>query len=392
MRLLCGFLLLAAVAFAQPIVLQTSTMLDGRGGRVQNQQITIENGKITRVGPGTAPATYDLRGLTVLPGWIDTHVHLSWHFNEQNRLEIGGSKDALYTAANAWATLQGGFTTIQSLGAPVDGEVRGMIERGLLPGPRILSSLRQINEKTGEPEQLRTIVQQMKKDGADVVKLFATASIRDGGAQTMTDAQLQAACGEAKAQGLRAVVHAHAAGGAKAAIRAGCTGIEHGTMLDDETLRLMAQRGIYFDPNFLVLHNYLDRKPQFLGIGNYTEEGFASMVQALPLLKDVLQRAMAQHVKIVFGTDAVAGAHGRNAEEFVYRVQEGGLTPADALLSANSTAAASLGLADQIGAIAPGLAADIIAIEGDPLSDIKAVRRVVFVMKGGVVYKNLAKK
>lgn len=391
MRLVLA-LLLSMTAAAQPLVVRTSTLLDGHGRVLRDQQITIEAGRIIKVAPnGKEQAAYDLRGLTVMPGWIDTHVHLNWHFDYQDRLEIGGPKDALYTAADAWATLQGGFTTVQSLGAPIDGEVRDLVAKGLLPGPRILTSLRQINERSGEPEQLRAMIRKMKSDGANVVKLFATASIREGGAQTMSDAQLQAACGEAKAQGLRAVVHAHAAAGAKAAIDAGCTGIEHGTMLDDSTLKLMAQKGIFFDPNFLVLHNYLDRKPQFLGIGNYTEEGFASMVKALPLIADVLKRAMANKVKVVFGTDAVAGSHGRNAEEFIYRVREGGISPAEALLSAHETAAASLGLADRIGSIAPGMSADLVAVEGNPLEDITAVRRVVFVMKDGKVYRNSAR-
>jgi imidazolonepropionase-like amidohydrolase len=203
----------------------------------------------------------------------------------------------------------------------------------------------------------------------------------------MTDAQIQAACGEAKAAGKRSLVHAHASDGARAAVLAGCTAIEHGTMLDDGVLELMAARGTYFDPNFLVLHNYLDNKPKFLGIGNYTEEGFAYMQKALPLIADVMRRAMAHNVKILLGTDAVAGAHGRNAEEFIYRVRDGGQKPMDAIVSGTSLAAESLGMGDRIGAIAPGMEADMVATLGNPAEDITAVRRVVFVMKGGKVYK-----
>jgi imidazolonepropionase-like amidohydrolase len=153
----------------------------------------------------------------------------------------------------------------------------------------------------------------------------------------------------------------------------------------------MASRGVYFDPNFLVLHNYLDNKPKFLGIGNYTDEGFAAMEKGLPLVADVYKRARAHHVKIVLGTDAVAGSHGRNAEEFIYRVKDGGDKPMDALVTGMSMAAESLGMANQIGSIAPGMQADLVAVQGDPLADITAVRRVVFVMKGGVVYKNGAR-
>jgi len=383
---------------AQPVVLKTSTILDGKGNVLKNRTIVIEDGKISRISGGAEKASYDLTGLTVMPGWIDTHVHFAYHFDANNRSEEGGagSKEApalsaLYAEANAYATLMGGFTTIQSVGAEVDGPVRDLINAGQLPGPRIITSLRAIYKDTGTPEQIRAFVRKAKADGADVVKLFATASIRDGGAQTMSDDQIRAACGEATAVGLRSVVHAHASSGARAAVLAGCSSIEHGVLLDDETLKLIASHGVYFDPNFLVFHNYLENKPKFLGIGNYTEEGFAYMQKAIPQMSDVLKRAMALHMKIVLGTDAVAGSHGRNAEEFIYRVKDGGQPPMDAIISGTSVAAESLRLSDKIGSIAPNMAADIVAVDGDPLKDITAVRRVVFVMRNGKVYKNVAR-
>jgi imidazolonepropionase-like amidohydrolase len=286
-----------------------------------------------------------------------------------------------------YAILTGGFTTVQSVGAELDGDLRDQIGAGTIPGPRLITSLRSINENTGDAVRIRAFVRKMKGDGADVVKLFATASIRDGGRMTMTVDQINAACGEAKAVGLRSVVHAHAPDGAKAAILAGCTSIEHGTFLDDGTLDLMAERGTFFDPNFLVLHNYLDNKSKFLGIGNYTEEGFAAMEKGLPLVAEVLKRARKHHVKVVLGTDGVAGAHGRNAEEFIYRVKDGGDTPMEALTSGMSVAAESLGMAAQIGSIGEGMQADLVAVQGNPLDDITAVRRVAFVMKAGKVYK-----
>ncbi len=330
-----------------------------------------------------------------MPGWIDTHVHPTWYFNAEGRYEPGGrgskatpQQAALFAAANLYATLMGGFTTVQSVGAELDADLRSMTTSDAIPGPRLITSLGSIDERTGNPEQIRAFVKRMKAGGADLVKLFATASIRDGGKMTMTPEQIQAACGEAKAQGLRAVVHAHSSDGAKAAVEAGCTSIEHGTFLDDATLKLIASRGVYFDPNFLVLHNYLENKPKFLGIGNYTEEGFRAMEQGLPLVADVLKRARRQNVKVVLGTDAVAGAHGRNAEEFIYRVKDGGDHPMDAITSGTSMAAESLAMADRIGSIAEGFEADLVAVEGNPLDDIAAVRRVVFVMKHGRVYKN----
>jgi imidazolonepropionase-like amidohydrolase len=388
-------LLVVALAAAQPIVIKTSTILDGKGHILKNKAIVVEGGRISRVADGVGNAAYDLTGLTVMPGWIDTHVHLGWHFNHENRLEQGGpgskethEQSALYAEGNAYATLMGGFTTVQSVGSAIDGDLRDLINAGVIPGPRILTSLRAVTESAGEPEKIRAYVRKMKEDGADVIKLFATASIRDGGKQTMTDEQVLATCSEAKALGLRSVVHAHAPGGARAAVLAGCTSVEHGALLDDATLQLIADHGTFFDPNFLVLHNYLDNKPKFLGIGNYTEEGFGYMEKAIPMMADVLKRAMAHHVRIVLGTDAVAGAHGRNAEEFIYRVKDGGQPAMDAIVSGTSLAAESLGLQDKVGSIAEGREADIVAVAGNPLDDITSVRKIVFVMKGGRVYKN----
>ena len=282
--------LLAAAAIAQvppiaqPIVISTTTLFDGRGHVLRNQQITVENGRITRIAPGNGKPAIDLSGLTVMPGWIDTHVHPTWFFNQDDRLEQEGpgakstpQQAALHAEANLYATLMGGFTTVQSVGAALDGDLRYVIARDSLPGPRLLTSLAQVTQKSGDPEQIRALVDKLNADGADVIKLFATASIRDGGKMTMTADQIDAACGEARKVGLRAMVHAHASEGARAAIMAGCTTIEHGTFLDDATLELMAARGVYFDPNFLVLHNYLDNKAKFLGIGNYNEQGFAYM-------------------------------------------------------------------------------------------------------------------
>jgi imidazolonepropionase-like amidohydrolase len=390
-------MLAVTIAAAQPTTIKTTTILDGKGHVLKNKQIVVEWNRIAGISDAKGRATYDLSGLTVMPGWIDTHTHPSWHFNKDDRLDQGGrnSKEqpgeaALRVEANAYATLMGGFTTIQSVGAEIDKPLRDLINSGMLPGPRIITSLRAVTENTGSPEQIRTYVRKMKEDGADVIKLFATKSIRDGGAQSMTDEQIQATCDEATKLGMRSVVHAHASAGARTAVLAGCTSIEHGAFLDDATLQLLADHGAYFDPNFLVLHNYLDNKPKFLGIGNYNEEGFAYMEKAVPLMADVLKRAMAHHVKIVLGTDAVAGAHGRNAEEFIYRVKDGGQAAMDAIVSGTSLAAESLRMQDKIGAVQEGLEADLVAVEGNPIEDITAVRHVVFVMKGGKVVKNVA--
>jgi imidazolonepropionase-like amidohydrolase len=388
-KLFCFALLFALSSSGQNrIVLQTSTILDGKGGVLRNRQIVIEGGKIQTVQAGTLPITYDLHGFTVMPGWIDTHVHLNWHFDADHKLVNRGDtpqSSALYTAENAWITLQAGFTTVQSLGAPIDVEVRDRITRGSLPGPRILTSIRQITDQSGNPDAIRELVRKTKAEGADVIKLFATKGMGAGGAQSMSDEQIQAACGEAKSVGLRAAVHAISSAGAKAAVLAGCTSIEHGDFLDDETLKLMAERGTYFDPNFLVLHNYIDNRASF---PNISDDGITALQKAIDPTADVLRRAHAHHVKIVFGTDAVAGAHGRNAEEFIYRVRDAHEPPMDTLKSATSLAAESLGMSDRMGAIAPGLEADLIATDGNPLDDITAVRRVVFIMKSGKTFRS----
>ena len=378
---------------AGPIVIQADRILDGRGKVLGPARIVIENGKITRLAAESPPVTYDLRGYTVLPGWIDTHVHIGSHFGRDGRLatETEPPQEAsLGAAENAWLTLMGGFTTIQSLGETGDLALREAIKRGL-PGPRILTSLDPIfgkGDSTGTPEEMRAMVRQRAAQGADVIKIFASKSMRVGAGPTLTQAQLAVLCGEAKALGLRSLVHAYRASIRDAAL-AGCTQVEHATYASAEDVRIVAAQGTYFSPQIgLVIQNYLENKARYLGIGNYTEAGFAIMERDLPEDYVICRIAIATPgIRMVFSTDATAGAHGRNAEEFIGRVRDCGQDPMAAMVSANALAAESLGMAGRIGTIAPGFEADIIAIDGDPLTDLSAVRRVVFVMKGGVVYK-----
>jgi len=380
------------------IVIAASTVLDGKGRVLRNTRIVIEGSKIVAVDSKAGPVDYDLRGLTVLPGWIDAHVHITWSFGRDGRNAGpgGASQEAAYSAAaNAWVTLMAGFTTVQSVGSPTDIPLRDAIAKGALPGPRILTAVEPLlgqGETTGTPDEIREYVRKQKEAGADLIKIFASQSIRLGGGMTLSQEQLNAACDEAKKRGLRTLVHAYK-DAVRAATLAGCTEIEHGTMATDDDLKLMAQKGTYLDPQAgLVIENYLLNKDKFLGTPGYTEEGFAAMEKVLSLNHQLVQRAVkTPGLKIVFGTDALAGSHGRNAEEFIDRVRDGGMDPMAAMVSANSLGAEALGMANQIGAIAPGLQADIIALDGDPLKDISAVRRVVFVMKGGVVYKNAAR-
>ncbi|HKH47959.1 MAG TPA: amidohydrolase family protein [Thermoanaerobaculia bacterium] len=384
------------VLAADSVTIRVGKLLDGRGGAIEDATITVQGSKIVSVERGgNGTPTWDLRGLTVMPGGIDTHVHLTWHFDENDRLaddeKEPASRTALYAVENGLVTLRSGITTVQSLGAPLDKEIRDAIARGIVPGPRVLTSLEPLADPEQTPEKLREVVRQRKAEGADVIKIFASKSIREGGGPTFSQEQLDAACGEAKKVGLRVVVHAHGVESARRASAAGCTSIEHGVLLDVETLKFLADHGTYFDPNTdLVFRNYLENMKKFLGIGNYNEEGFAQMRRAGPLILNVFKQALkTPGLKIVFGTDALAGSHGHNFEELIYRVETGGQDPMAAIISATSLAAESLSLQDRIGTVAPGYEADLIAVEGDPSKDIRALQRVEWVMKGGRVVERM---
>ncbi len=402
---LAAALLLAPAVRAQgagPVLVHAGRMVDVAAGRVLDDRgILIEDGKIRDVGAwsdvsgrAAAAPVVDLSRETVLPGLIDVHTHVVWYFNRQGRLHTEKDGDtpaqaALAAAGNAWATLAGGFTTIQSVGAPEDRDLRDAIARGTVPGPRILTSLEPLDESTGDAEKLRQTVRERKAQGADLIKIFASKSIRDGGAPTLSREQLDAACGEAKSLGLRTLVHAHSVESMRRATMAGCTQIEHGIFATREILTLMAERGTIFDPQCsLIFRNYLENKPKYLGIENYTEAGFAAMEKAVPLAVATLKLALTvPNLKMAYGTDAVAGAHGRNVEDLVCRVDDAGESPMRAIAGATRDSAESLGLGAEIGTIAAGYRADLIAVDGDPSREIAALRRVVFVMKDGRIYR-----
>lgn len=391
----CAVLLQGAAIFAQSsaITIRAGAVLDGKGGVTPNAVLVVDGSKIQRVAPATGPITYDLQHLTVLPGLIDTHVHIAWHFGPDGRFAgargQSPAEEMGYTLENAYTTLMSGFTTVQSVGNPIDKEARDAIARGVVPGPRILTCLTAITNPKMTLDEIREHVHKMKAAGADLIKIFASQSIRSGGQQTLSKEQIETACGEAKAQGMRSMVHVYGPDTIKQVIEAGCTAIEHANFIDDEGMRLAAEHGTYFDPNIgLVAQNYLGNRARYQGIGNYDDAGFAAMEKGIPGNLEMFKRALkVKGLLTVFGTDAVAGAHGRNVEELVYRVQQGGQDAGAAIVSITSLAARSMGLEGQVGTIAPGMEADLIAVAGDPLKDITALRRVVFVMKGGKVYK-----
>jgi imidazolonepropionase-like amidohydrolase len=383
-----------AALLLSALIIRAPRVIDGRGHLLRNAAVVVDGGKIVAIDAHPKRADIDLPNATLMPGGVDTHVHIGWHFDAAGKSEPGGGESkeppaevALYAAENAYRTLLGGITTVQSLGAPVDKPLREAIARGVLPGPRILTAIEPIFDDKLTVEQLRAHVNRVADEGADVVKVFASQSIRTGGGPTMSQEQMNAICGEAKKRGLRVAVHAHGVESVTRAVNAGCTSIEHGALIDQATLDLMAAHGTYFDPNTdLIFRNYFENKPHFLGTPGYTEEGFAAMEKAVPRVLHVFKKALrTPHLKIVFGTDAVAGAHGRNFQELEYRVRVGGQDPMSAITSATSLSAESLGLADRTGTLAPGFDADLIAVAGNPLDDIGALEHVVFVMKGGKI-------
>ncbi len=382
---------------APAMVLLTDRALDGAGAVLKAARIGVSNGRITslKAAAGKAlpgQAVIDLRGYTVMPGWIDVHVHLDSHFDRDGR--IATEKEpiadaALGIAANAWDDLMGGFTTVQSVGDDSEKPLRDAIRDRGFPGPRVLTSLAWIEGDASTPtDALRDMVRERKAHGADLIKIFASSSQRVGATPTRSEDQLRVLCQEAHAQGLRAMVHAYRSQVAAAA-RAGCDEVEHATYASEADVQVAIAAGTYLSPQVgLVVQNYIENQARYLGVGNYTAEGMATMQRDLHYDFEICKlMVQSPGAKVVFSTDATAGAHGRNAEEFIGRVEHCGQSPMAALVSANSVAAGAIGMGDRLGRLRPGYDADIIALDGDPLTDLTAVRRVVFVMRGGVIYK-----
>ena len=401
---------LAALAIGAPArsqdqpatVIRAAMLLDGRGVRMANAAVVVRGDRITEVLVGDAARAaarpgvlvIDLGAATLMPGLIDGHVHINSYFNAAGRIHGRNDGDtpamtAMGIASNLRRMVMSGVTTAQSMGASEDATYRAAIANGSIVGPHLLTSLNPISNERLSPDSMRAIVRQRKAEGADAIKIFASKSIREGGATTMSAEQMNAMCGEARSLGLRTLVHAHSAESMQLAVSAGCTQIEHGIFVTPEVLKLMAQKGTYFDPQCgLIFRNYLENRAKYEGSGNFNEEGFASMQKAIPEAARIIGEAYATPgLKMVWGTDAVAGAHGRETDDLICRVREGKQPAMSAIVSATSGGAEALGLGREIGSLAKGYRADIIAVSGDPSQRIEALRDVVFVMSAGRVVR-----
>jgi imidazolonepropionase-like amidohydrolase len=407
----------------KPIVLKAARLFDAKSGKlVTPGVVVVAEGKITAAGPGVAtPAgaqVIELGDATLLPGFIDAHTHITgqpgddWRQDIIDRMQRTIPERTLEALPYARATLMAGFTTVRNLGGEdyIDVGLRNGIRRGRAVGPRIIAATAGMGTTGGHcdsgnswrkgllaqesgqgvadgPEAFRALVREHIKYGADVIKVCATGGVLsrndDVESPQLTQAELDAIVEEAHARKRKVAAHAHGAEGAKRAIRAGVDSIEHGSFLDDEALELMKRKGTFFVPTQIALRGVRERYEK----GLLAPEQVPKFKAAEAAARQAVSKAIARGVRIAFGTDAGVFAHGRNAEEFALLV-EAGMSPAAALRAATIVDAELLGLTNQLGTLEAGKLADVIAVPGDPLQDIRRTEQVFFVMKEGVIYRN----
>ena len=410
----------AAAGPAPALVVRAARLFDGAGSDLRrNVAVVIRDGRIERVAsadgfqPPPGASTVDLGDVTLLPGLIDCHVHLSMELTRGWELQAvkGTPADAaLVGVVGAQKTLRAGFTTVRNLG-DAGGEsvaLRNAIDRGMLPGPRIVTARHMLSITGGHgdwnggfrpgltllgfdpaeaglcdsPDACRAAVRTQVKYGADVIKISATGGVLSAGdeigARQFSDEELRAIVSEAHLLGRKVAAHAHGTAGLKAAVLAGVDSIEHGSILDDEAIRLMKERGTALVPT-LMAGETVEAGAR---AGTLPDFAVAKALVVRPKMVDSFRRAAAAGVRIAFGTDSAVSPHGKNAHEFELMVQ-GGMTPVAALKAATKTAAELLGREAEIGTIAAGKVADLVAVPGDPLRDISVVQRPVAVFQAG---------
>jgi imidazolonepropionase-like amidohydrolase len=417
------FLFLFAVShlFAQKTYIWCGTLIDGVSNESKkNMTIIIEKDKITGVEngfskPGTNDKTIDLKTKTVTPGWIDMHVHVESETKKGNvadKFIVNPADVAFESLKYVNVTLMAGFTTVRDLGGSgVNISLRNAINKGLVVGPRIFTAGKSIattgghadptngyrKDLMGDPGPKEGVingaddayhaVRQRYKDGSDLIKITATGGVlsqaKDGANAQFTEEEVKAIVAAAKDYGYKVAAHGHGAEGIKRAIRGGVNSIEHGSVMDDECIQLLKQYGTWYVPTITAGRSVADsaKIP-----GYYTDIVTPKALSIGPQLQTTFAKAYKAGIKIAFGTDAGVFKHGLNWLEFTYMI-ESGMKPMDAIKSATINAAELLGEKERLGSIEINKLADIVAVDGDPLTDSKVFGKVVFVMKGGVVYK-----
>jgi len=425
-KIVPSWILAASLVAASPLsaasLIHAGRVIDGVSDRVQSEvTIVVDDGRITAVEAGYRTPTadddvIDLRSATVLPGLMDMHTHLSSEFSAKSYLErfqLNPADYAYRSVLYAERTLDAGFTTVRDLGDSynVTISLRNAIDRGFVDGPRILTAAKSIATTGGHADptngmssylhgdpgpkegvvngvaDARKAVRQRYKDGADLIKITATGGVlsvaKSGQNPQFSMEELEAIIETANDYGFHVAAHAHGAEGMKRAVRAGVRSIEHGTYMDDETIELMKKHGTYYVPTIMA-GEWVAQKSKVDGFFPEVVRPKAAAIG--PVIQETFARAYKAGVKIAFGTDSGVSAHGDNAREFTLMV-EGGMPEMEAIQSATMTTAELLGLEAEIGSIEPGKQADLIAVQGDPLTDISILESVHFVMKGGDVHK-----
>ena len=421
----CSLIVFSSFLFGQITIIHSGVLFDGKSKTpLLVHSVLIENDRIIDVvegyvDPGENDVAVDLNGFTVLPGLMDMHVHLSGESNPKKYMEkftMNRDDYAYRSVSFAEKTLMAGFTTVRDLGGPINTSLRNAINNGSIIGPRIYSAGKAIAstgghadptngmrfDLLGDPgpkdgvvnglEDARKAVRQRYKEGADLIKITATGGVlsmaKNGQNPQFKEEEIKEIVSTAADYNMHVAAHAHGAEGMKRAIRAGVRSIEHGTLMDDESIKLMKEYQTYYVPT-ISAGEFVAEKAKVDGY--YPEVVRPKAKKIGPQLKSTFKKAYESGVTIAFGTDSGVSYHGENAKEFRYMI-EGGMKPAEALLSATIVAAQLLNEEKDLGSIETGKKADIIGVLGNPLENISALESVVFVMKNGKIYKNISKK